>query len=84
MTSTLEALQVLYVVLGGDITDTYEDIANGAPVSDYVVIPDVINAISKHVASGGAAELPAVSSKDDGKVLKVVDGHWALGTDLTE
>lgn len=84
MISTVEALQGLYVALGGELTDTYEDIANGATVSDYVVIPDVINAITKQAQSGIASELPSVTSEDNGKVLKVVDGAWAVGTDDIE
>ena len=51
MNTTIEALQALYVALGGDLTDTYEDIANGVAVSEYAVIPDVINAIAELKAS---------------------------------
>lgn len=47
MTTTIKALQNLYVAMGGDLTDTYDGISNGAPVSDYVVIPDMINAIAE-------------------------------------
>lgn len=83
MDNTITALQALYVALGGQLTDTYDAIASGAPVSDYVIIPDMINAIAAHVGSGGAAELPAVTATDNGKVLKVVDGEWAVGTDAT-
>lgn len=77
MDNTIQSLQALYVALGGQLTDTYENIANGTPVSDLVIIPDMINAIAAHVATGGAAELPAVTAEDDGKVLTVVDGAWA-------
>lgn len=55
MNSNVQALRALYVVLGGELTDTYEDIANGVPVSDYAVIPDVIMAISKKATSGGGS-----------------------------
>lgn len=88
MNTTVEALKNAYVALGGELTDTYEDIAGGIPVSDYVVIPDVINTISKKLStvieSISEAELPSVTTDDNGKVLKVVDGAWELGTDLTE
>lgn len=47
MDTTVIALQNLYVALGGELTDTYDDICDGAPVSDYVIIPDVINAIAQ-------------------------------------
>lgn len=83
MDTTVKALQNLYVALGGSLTDTYDNIAGGVAVSDYVTIPDMINAIASHVGSGGAAELPVVSAEDDGKVLKVVDGAWAVAEDAT-
>lgn len=47
--NTIESLQALYVKLGGSLTDTYEDIAGGVPVSDYAIIPDMIAAITKKV-----------------------------------
>lgn len=73
---TVDALKVLYVAFGGALTDTYEDIADGAAVSDYSLIPDVICAIAKK-APGVGAELPEVTASDDGKVLTVVSGEWA-------
>jgi hypothetical protein len=78
MKTTVEALKALYVALGGQLTDYYSDIAGGVAVSEYVLIPDVIEAISQVVTG---AELPAVTAEDNGKVLKVVDGEWAVGTD---
>lgn len=53
MNTNIQALQALYVKLGGSLTDTYSDIANGFPVSDYTVIPDMIEAVSKVANSGG-------------------------------
>lgn len=47
MKTTLEALQVLYVSKGGDLTDTYENIADGEAVSEYTAIPDMIEALAK-------------------------------------
>ena len=47
MDGTVKALQNLYVALGGDLEDTYEAICDGAKVSDYVLIPDMINAIAE-------------------------------------
>lgn len=78
MNTTVEALKSLYVALGGQLTDTYDSIAGGIAVSDYVLIPDAIKAISQVVTG---AELPAVAAEDNGKVLKVVEGKWAVGTD---
>lgn len=60
MNNTIVALQDLYVYgMLGNLTDTYDDIADGIPVSDYVLIPDMIKAISKkmHEASTALATL---------------------------
>lgn len=75
MTTTVEALKEIYVSLGGELTDTYDDIAGGIAVGDYVTIPDVSNAIAQRAASAGI-ELPSVTSSDNGKVLSVVSGKW--------
>jgi len=73
MDNTIKALQNLYVALGGDLDD----------VADLVIIPDMINAIALLITSGATAELPAVTTSDNGKVLKVAEGKWAVGTDNT-
>lgn len=77
MDSTVKALQNLYIALGGSLTDTYSDIADGAPVSNYTLIPDVINACAQIAVP---AELPSVAKTDEGKVL-IVDsnGKWSVG-----
>lgn len=66
MDNTIVALQALYAALGGDASD----------VAEITTIPEMINAIAEHIASGGAAELPAVKTADNGKVLTVVSGKW--------
>ena len=71
--NTVEALKALYVAMGGTLTDTYDDIAGGAAVSNYALIPDVIAAIAQIAVP---AELPAVMGEDDGKVLTVSGGKW--------
>jgi hypothetical protein len=81
MNTTVEALKGLYVAFGGSLTDHYSDIAGNVNVSDYVLIPDCIKALAKIAASAVAKELPEVSATDNGSVLKVVDGKWAVGTD---
>lgn len=77
MDNTLDALRNLYVALGGDADD----------VADMVIIPDLINAIATQAATvvtaANTAELPAVTAADNGKVLKVAEGKWAVGTDAT-
>lgn len=75
MDNTLDAIRGLYVALGGDADD----------VANLVIIPDLIKAISTQVTTVvGTKELPEVDADDNGKVLKVVDGEWAVGTDATE
>lgn len=78
MITTVEALKELYVALGGELTDTYNTIAGGVAVSNYVLIPDCIQAITQKVSSIGI-ELPAVTVADNGDVLTVVSGKWAKG-----
>lgn len=39
--------------------------------------------LAKNFEAIDAAALPPVTAADNGKVLKVVDGKWALGTDAT-
>lgn len=74
MDTTIIALQNLYVALGGDADD----------VAEITIIPDMINAIATQAASAIGSVLPEVDTEDNGKVLKVVEGEWAVGTDATE
>lgn len=74
MDNTITALQNLYTALGGD-ADT---------VADLVTIPDMINAIAALITAGGGARLPEVSASDNGNVLKVVDGEWAVAAEAAE
>lgn len=76
----VNALKELYKAFGGKLTDTYKNIADGAAVGDYSLISDCILAIAK-LASSAGIELPAVTAADNGKVLKVIDGKWAVGED---
>ena len=69
--NTISALQALYVALGGDADD----------VANINTIPEMISAIATQAAKATAPELPAVTATDNGSVLKVVDGAWAVGTD---
>lgn len=66
MNLTVEALKELYTALGGNVTN----------VADITLIPDMIRAIAIHIGNGGAAELPAVTTSDNGKVLTVSGGKW--------
>lgn len=71
--TNVEALKTLYVALGGS-ADDFTATTNA----------DAIALIATVVSTATAAELPTVTSADNGKVLKVVDGAWALGTDNVE
>ena len=53
MKMKVEALKALYVKLGGSLTDTYEAISGGAPISEYMLISDCLKAI--YVKLGGEA-----------------------------
>ncbi len=67
--TTVEALRDLYAELGGTPSD----------VADITTDAEMIEAV-KDIA-GTTIELPAVSDTDNGKVLKVIEGEWAKGTD---
>jgi hypothetical protein len=69
--NTISALQALYVALGGDADD----------VANINTIPEMISAIATQAAKATAPELPTVTATENGKVLKVVNGKWAVGTD---
>lgn len=71
--SNVQALKSLYVALGGTAAD----------VADLDQNADVIAAIADLITNGGIT-LPAVTSADNGKVLKVVDGEWDLANDNIE
>ena len=43
----VSALKNLYVAMGGELTDTYSDIASGAAVSTLTIIPDCVNVVAK-------------------------------------
>lgn len=78
MNTTVIALQNLYVALGGSLTDTYEDIADGIAVSNYVVIPDVINAIAQLKAT------ESVATTDDTPTDDTTNDDTTNDTDNTE
>lgn len=67
MDNNIDALKNLYVALGG----------NAETVANVNIIPDMINAIATLISSGGTAELPTVSTTNNGQVLTVVSGKWA-------
>ena len=64
--TNVEALKKVYVALGGD-ADDFTAITN----------PEEIDLIASVITTAVAPELPAVTSEDNGDILKVVDGAWA-------
>lgn len=74
MGRNVEALKALYIALGGDADD----------VADIVTIDAMIFALATLASEGLPNTLPSVAAKDNGKIMKVVDGEWALASDATE
>lgn len=74
--NTMGALKAVYIALGG----------NSSTVATVTTIPDMLTAIATQISTSGISTniLPEVSTTDNGKILKVVEGKWAVGTDLTE
>ena len=73
MDTTVYALKKLYVAVGGDADD----------VAGISRIPDMIDALSVVLPIAIESVLPAVTATNNGSVLKVADGKWAIGTDNT-
>ena len=65
MKNTVDALKNLYVKMGGSLNDTYEDIADGSTVSNYVNIPDCIDAVTE---KADASSKNLVATVDNGTV----------------
>lgn len=65
--TNVEAFKSLYVAFGGSASD----------VAGMTETSAVVNALASLVKSGATAELPKVTSSDNGKVLTVVSGKWA-------
>lgn len=71
--TNVEALKTLYTALGG----------SSETVAGMTTNAEIISAIAVVVSAGGGSVLPAVTADDNGRVLKVVNGAWAVGTDNT-
>ena len=74
-TTTVQALRAIYVALGGISTD----------ITDNMEIPEALAKIAVVAGTVKTAattkELPTVTAADNGSVLKVADGKWAVGED---
>ena len=66
MGDTVKALKAIYVALGGNAND----------VKNITLIPDMLNKIAIVAATATAAELPTVTSSNNGQVLTVDGGKW--------
>lgn len=66
MGDTVKALKAIYVALGGNAND----------VANITLIPDMLNKIAIVAATATAAELPTVTSSNNGQVLTVDSGKW--------
>ena len=64
--NNVDALKLIYVALGGS-ADT---------VKNMTLIADVLNAIAEVIPDATAAELPKVTSSNNGQVLTVDGGKW--------
>lgn len=98
MDTTIKALQNLYVALGGDlddvddlviIPDMINAIASLITTQGIAALPTGTDGQvltlddGEWTAADVPSELPAVTATDNGSVLKVVDGVWAVGEDAT-
>ena len=72
--TNVEALKKLYTALGGESS------------AEANTTAEMISLIADAVTDSGIAtnELPEVTADDNGKVLKVIDGKWGVGTDNVE
>lgn len=70
MDLTVDALKAIYVALGG----------NADTVANMTLIPDVLKAIATQAGTiataATTAELPTVTSSNNGQVLTVDGGKW--------
>ena len=53
-------------------------------VVDTATIDEMINEIAAIVAQGLPGTLPEVTTTENGKIMKVVNGEWALAADAVE
>ena len=95
--TTVQALREVYKSLGGTGTDIKDNMTipeallKIATKAAGVELPAVtaenagqvltVNAQGKWAAANIPSQLPSVSATDNGSVLKVVEGVWAVGTD---
>ena len=73
--TTVQALRTVYVALGGTGTDIPDNMEIPAAIAKTATVAAAVK------AAADAKELPAVTAANNGAVLKVIEGKWAIGTD---
>ena len=71
MGTNLDQLKAIYVALGGTAADVADLTANAAVLAQIALQAATV------APAATTAELPAVKTADNGKVLTVVNGKWA-------
>ena len=73
--TTVQALRTVYVALGGTGTDIPDNMEIPAAIAKTAIVAAAVK------SAADAKELPAVTAANNGAVLKVIEGKWAIGTD---
>ena len=73
--TTVQALRTVYVALGGTGTDIPDNMEIPAALAKTAIVAAAVK------SAADAKELPAVTAANNGAVLKVIEGKWAIGTD---
>ena len=73
--TTVQALRTVYVALGGTGTDIPDNMEIPTAIAKTAIVAAAVK------AAADAKELPAVTAANNGAVLKVIEGKWAIGTD---
>lgn len=73
--TTVQGIRDIYVALGGTGTEIPDNMEIPAALAKTAIVAAAVK------AAADAKELPAVTSANNGAVLKVIEGKWAIGTD---
>ena len=73
--TTVQGIRDIYVALGGTGTDIPDNMEIPAALAKTAIVAAAVK------SAADAKELPAVTTANNGAVLKVIEGKWAIGTD---
>lgn len=73
--TTVQGIRDIYVALGGTGTEIPDNMEIPAALAKTATVAAAVK------AAADAKELPAVTTANNGAVLKVIEGKWAIGTD---